>query len=105
MFDHTASAYRIAIPRLDAQGVAGLQAAISKALDSGAHTQRDRMVLDMAEVEFIDSDGLVAMVNIFRSAAAKGIHLILCSVQPIARLVFDISQLDKVFTIIETPAV
>jgi anti-sigma B factor antagonist len=105
MFDQTASAYRIAIPRLDAQGGAGLQAAISNALDSGVHTQRDRMVLDMAEVEFIDNDGLVAMVNIFQNAAAKGIHLILCSVQPIARLVFDISQLDKVFTIIETPAV
>jgi anti-sigma B factor antagonist len=100
MTDNTDNAYRIAFPRLDAQGGAGLQAEISNALDSGIHTQRDRMVLDMAEVEFIDSDGLVALMNIFQSAAEKGIQLILCSVQPIARLVFDISQLDKVFTII-----
>jgi anti-sigma B factor antagonist len=105
MTDHTASAYRIEIPRLDAQGGAGLQEAISNVLNSGIHTQRDRMVLDMADVEFIDSDGIVALISVFQAASTKGIQLILCSVQPIARLVFDISQLDKVFTIIENPAV
>jgi anti-sigma B factor antagonist len=101
----SSSSFRIATPRLDAQGGAGLQQELSKLLSTNESHTGDRIcLLDMTEVEFIDSDGLFALLGILETASKRGIQLILCSVSPLARLVLDITQLDRVFTIQETPA-
>ncbi len=106
----SSSSFRIATPRLDAQGGAGLQKALSTVLLSsneaptGSPTGDRICLLDMTEVEFIDSDGLFALLGVLETASKRGIQLILCSVSPLARLVLDITQLDRVFTIQETPA-
>jgi anti-sigma B factor antagonist len=102
----SSSSFRIVTSRLDAQGGAGLQQELSKVLLSTNESHNgDRIcLLDMTEVEFIDSDGLFALLGILETASKRGIQLILCSVSPLARLVLDITQLDRVFTIQETPA-
>jgi anti-sigma B factor antagonist len=81
--------------RLDVQGGAVLQQRIADIAPIG----NPLWVLDMGNVDFIDSAGLVALIEAFQTAAQAGSRLVLCSVRPPARLILDITQLDQVFTI------
>jgi anti-sigma B factor antagonist len=63
---------------------------------------RKRWVVDMSCVEFIDSFGLAALVAGLNLAKQFGAHLILCNLCPSTRLVFEITQLDRAFTIFES---
>lgn len=58
-------------------------------------------VLDMAQVEFIDSAGLVALVDALQVATDADAKLVLCGLNPKAKLILDITQLDRVFPIVE----
>ncbi|MGG6268398.1 STAS domain-containing protein [Leptolyngbya sp. AN03gr2] len=58
-------------------------------------------IIDMSRIEFIDSSGLVALVTGLRAAAEMGTKLVLCGLRPSARLIFEITQLDRAFTIFE----
>lgn len=58
-------------------------------------------VIDLSCVEFIDSSGLVALASGIKSASQAGARLILCGLRPSARLIFEITQLDRAFTIFE----
>jgi anti-sigma B factor antagonist len=58
-------------------------------------------VIDLSSVEFIDSSGLVSLVTGLNVATQAGARLILCGLRPSAQLIFDITQLDRVFTIFE----
>jgi anti-anti-sigma factor len=59
------------------------------------------LLVDMKEVEFIDSAGLVALVKGFRLAQSLDRRFSLCSVSPSLRMIFEITQLDEVFEIFE----
>ena len=59
------------------------------------------LLVDLKEVEFIDSAGLMALVNGFHLAQSFGRRLSLCSVAPSVRMIFELTQLDKVFEIFE----
>lgn len=59
-------------------------------------------VIDMSDVEFIDSAGLLALANGLKTAAQAGARLILFGLRPAARVIFEITQLDRVFTIFES---
>lgn len=60
------------------------------------------LVVDMKQVEFMDSAGLMVFVNAFKLAQSLGRRFILCSLAPSVRMLFEITQLDKVFEIFET---
>jgi anti-sigma B factor antagonist len=61
-------------------------------------------LIDMSRVEFIDSAGLVALAQGLKTAAQAGAQLILFGLRPAARVIFEITQLDRVFTIFESYA-
>jgi anti-sigma B factor antagonist len=81
--------------RLDVQGGAVLLQRIAAIAQVG----NPFWALDMGNVDFIDSAGLVALIEAFQTAGQAGASLVLCSVRPPARLILDITQLDQVFTI------
>jgi anti-sigma B factor antagonist len=56
-------------------------------------------VIDLAEVNFMDSSGLVPLVNGLKMARASGCRLVLCNVKTPVRLVLELTQLDSVFEI------
>ena len=58
-------------------------------------------LIDMSSVEFIDSAGLVALAQGMKTATQSGASLILLGLRPAAKLIFEITQLDRVFTIFE----
>lgn len=56
-------------------------------------------VIDLEEVNFMDSSGLVPLVNGLKTARQNGCRLVLCNVKTPVRLVLELTQLDSVFEI------
>lgn len=59
-------------------------------------------VIDLAQVDFMDSAGMVSLVKGLRRARQCGCRLVLCHVQTPVRLVLELTQLDSVFEIFIT---
>ncbi len=59
-------------------------------------------VIDLAEVNFMDSSGLVPLVNGLKTARQNGCRLVLCNVKTPVRLVLELTQLDSVFEIFDS---
>lgn len=60
-------------------------------------------MLDMAQVDFIDSAGLVALVSGLNAAKSHQCRLVICNPHPSVRLIFEITQLDQAFEIVDGP--
>ncbi|AFZ02167.1 STAS domain-containing protein [Calothrix sp. PCC 6303] len=56
-------------------------------------------IIDLTQVDFMDSSGLVSLVTGLKSARQSGCRLVLCGVQPPVRLVLELTHLDSVFEI------
>jgi len=61
--------------------------------------QSNIWIIDMANVEFIDSSGLSALVVGLKIARQHGYCLAICNLNPTVKLAFEITQLDRVFQI------
>jgi anti-anti-sigma factor len=66
--------------------------------------ERSVFLVDMSAVEFLDSAGLMALVTAFRLAASleKSFHI--CSIPPSVRIIFELTQLDRVLSIYSSRA-
>jgi len=56
-----------------------------------------RIVLDLAEVDYIDSSGIGALVSVYLSASRARCDMELRNAQPRIRDLFDLSRLTAVF--------
>ena len=63
------------------------------------------VLLDMQQVESLDSTGLMALVYALRLAQALDKRFTLCSVSQSIRIILEITQLEQVFETIESVAV
>lgn len=83
-----------------------LEAAAGNALEAElaaiAQEQSRAIVIDMSAVDMVDSAGLFSLVSGLRTARSRGCRLVLCHLKPPVRLIFEISQLDRLFEIFET---
>ena len=59
------------------------------------------VLVDFAEVTFMDSAGLMALVSGLKQAKKMGRRFSICSVSPRIRMILELSQLDRVFKIFE----
>lgn len=73
-----------------------LQAAISE--------ETPHILVNLSEVNFIDSSGLTSLVAGMRDADKIGGSFRICNVHPEAKLVFEVTMMDSVFEIYETQA-
>jgi anti-sigma B factor antagonist len=55
------------------------------------------LVVDLENVKFLDSAGLIALVTAQRVAQDLNQRLVLCSVAPSIMILFELTQLDKAF--------
>jgi anti-anti-sigma factor len=62
------------------------------------------IALDMSQVDFLDSAGLMALVSSLSLAQRQNQRFSLCSVSASMRIIFELTQLDRVFEIFETVA-
>lgn len=59
-------------------------------------------IIDLADVHFMDSSGLVPLVDGLKAARQSGCRLVLCNVQAPVRLILELTQLDSVFEIFDS---
>ena len=84
--------------RLDLQRCPGLEKQMVS-LVPGPH---NLLVIDLAQVDFMDSYGLVTLIKGLKAARKSSCRLVLCNLQASVRLVFDLTQMDSVFEIFES---
>lgn len=79
--------------RIDAAAAPVVQRSIQEIIDSGGRW----VVVDMAEVTFVSSSGLRALLLLTRSLRKKNGDLRLCSLQPQVSEVFKLTGFDQIF--------
>jgi anti-sigma B factor antagonist len=75
--------------------------ALHAALADVAGERPKRLVLDLREVPYMDSSGVGTLVEVFRRVRDYKGKLVLFGMNPRVRSVFEITKLDKFFTICE----
>ena len=60
-----------------------------------------RLILDLSEVPYMDSSGVAVLVEILQKQRKKDSKLVLCNMQSKVKGIFEISQLHKVFAIVD----
>ncbi len=81
--------------RLDAKNAQAIKETLTGFIDRGV----TYLIIDLAEVPFIDSAGLAALVSALKGTRRVGGSVLLSGVQPQARTVFSLTMLDQVFAI------
>jgi anti-sigma B factor antagonist len=85
---------------VNASTAADLEAQIANAIASDATA----VLVDMSQVESLDSAGLMALVAGLNRAQQLQKRLSLCSIPATVRIIFELTQLDRVFEILPSPA-
>ncbi len=63
-----------------------------------------RLLVDLKQVEHIDSAGLMALISNCKLAQILQIRFSLCSVSPSLKIIIELTQLDRVLEIFESKA-
>lgn len=85
--------------RLDAQSAPALKELWRSYDEQG----QNNVILDLQQVEFIDSIGISTLVSGLKQFRSRGGDLRLIGLQPSARAIFELMMLDRVFEIYDTP--
>jgi len=80
---------------VDVSAASDLKDAVATLIDA----KKNLIILDMTEVEFVDSTGLGAMVYTLKRATAKGGDAVLVGLQPGVRSLLETTRLDNCFQI------
>ena len=62
------------------------------------------VLVDMEQVESLDSAGLMVLVSALSQAQQQNYQFSLCSLLPSIRIIFELTQLDRVFEIFASRA-
>ena len=60
-----------------------------------------KLILDLAEVGFMDSSGLSVLVSVFKAARLKQGDVVLLNLTPAVRSLIELTRLQQVFAIFE----
>ncbi|MGB3755469.1 MAG: STAS domain-containing protein, partial [Rivularia sp. (in: cyanobacteria)] len=63
-----------------------------------------RLLVDLKQVEHIDSAGLMALISSCKLAQSLQTRFSLCSVSPSLKIIIELTQLDRVLEIFESKA-
>jgi anti-sigma B factor antagonist len=62
----------------------------------------DLILLDCAELEYLDSSGLASLVSLFKTLSARDAKLVICGLSDGILRVIRFTKLDKVFTLADS---
>lgn len=83
---------------ISAANAATFRAELNVALESDAQSP---LLVDMEQVEFLDSAGLMVLVNALSRTQKTNRKFGLCSVSAPIKMIFELTQLERVFEIYE----
>jgi anti-sigma B factor antagonist len=102
-FSQTKDSSGVLVVQVDGQLIVGnrheLKDLIQSALDQGER----RLLIDFSRTGYIDSSGLGALVSISKRAREAGGELRLSGLNDDLRSLFELTKLDTLFAITETP--
>jgi anti-sigma B factor antagonist len=81
--------------RFDAQSAPS----VDEWLEQTAATTRGRVVVNLADVSFLDSSALAVLVRAVKRCRMRGGDVRLCAIPPSVRLIFELTRLDRAFDI------
>ncbi len=64
-------------------------------------TPRPRLVIDLADVDYMDSSGVATLVEAMQVQRKAGHKMVLCRLSAKVRGIFEIARLDTVFTLVD----
>ena len=85
--------------RLDASIAESFKMYLFDQIESG----KDKLVVDLSQVRFMDSSGLGALVAGLKKTTGNG-SFILASAQPAVKDLFDLTSMDKLFKLHDSVA-
>jgi anti-sigma B factor antagonist len=68
-------------------------------LKANVHAQQAKVLVDLSQVSFLDSIALASLVQGMKHCREFSGDLYLCGMQAPVRVVFELTRLDKAFTI------
>ncbi len=83
--------------RLDAHQGKPVEAQLLAAIHPGSN-----LVVNLGKVHFIDSTGIAVLVKGMKHQREQAGELVLCELQQPVRIIFELTRLDKMFTIYPT---
>lgn len=83
---------------LDGTKAADFQHQIDQSVESGVHN----ILVDFKEVTFMDSSGLGALVKALKTLEAADVNLFICSINEQIKILFELTSMDKYFTILDS---
>ncbi|PSB22213.1 anti-sigma factor antagonist [Phormidesmis priestleyi ULC007] len=86
---------------VNAANASALQNQLAIAVES---THNSDLLIDMRDVESLDSAGLMVLVSTLSLAQKQNKRFSVCSVSASIRIIFELTQLDRVFEIFENSA-
>jgi anti-sigma B factor antagonist len=75
-----------------------------KELETAVWEINSNLLIDLEQVESLDSAGLMALVSALKLAQSLGRRFSLCSVSASIKIIFELTQLDRVFEIFDSKA-
>jgi len=77
----------------------GRSPALRRELQSVQDSRPKRIIVDLAQVSYMDSSGVATLVEALQFARKTKTTLVVCSLNDRVRSIFEIARLDTVFTI------
>lgn len=84
--------------RLDAGTSKGVEDALLKLIDEGAH----RMTVDMAQLDYISSVGLRVLILAAKRVKPLAGTIVVCALQPTIKQVFEVAGFTSIFKVYAT---
>jgi anti-sigma B factor antagonist len=84
--------------RLDASNSSSFRSAVLNSID----TFQETVILDLSEVQFLDSSGLGALIAILKTRNESS-ELILCGLSQNVERVFELTKMNKTFKVKASP--
>ena len=85
---------------LDGTQAETIRTQAESALVSGAKT----LLMDLKETTFVDSSGLGTLVAVLKKVRSSDCEMVVCSINPQVRMLFELTSMDRVFQIFEDRA-
>ena len=81
--------------RFDAHEVPDVRKALGEMTSQG----NNKIVVSLAEVNFVDSSGLASLVQGMKHCRSAGGDLCLCDMRQPVRVIFELTRLDRAFAV------
>lgn len=102
-FSQTKDAGGVLVVRVEGQLIVGNRQELKQLIQSALEAGDRKFLLDFSATGYIDSSGLGALVSIAKNVREQGGELRLAGLNEDLRSLFELTKLDSLFAIADTP--